>query len=292
MLNTSHRRSAFTLIELLVVIAIIAILAAILFPVFAQARAKARQTSCLSNQRQIVLAFQMYIQDYDETMPITMQRGSCGATGTAASCGGNGPNRWTNGLLEPYIKSWGLFTCPSFGGNYANVFTAGNPVAWWYNQQRFASVGYNYQFLSQWYDCEYSSGVGLGGVSNPAETVAWTDTKLGNGPSADGATDLTQRGFGFVNAPDRWPVIAPHPTLCIYWNGVKGGWDWQAGDPKPSFLGFMDPRHNEGVNVAWVDGHAKFMRYQALAAGTNFGPGVGENDVVVTDKTRYLWDLE
>ena len=64
-----NRRTGFTLIELLVVIAIIAILAAILFPVFAQAREKARQTSCLSNAKQLGLGISMYVQDYDETMP-------------------------------------------------------------------------------------------------------------------------------------------------------------------------------------------------------------------------------
>ena len=65
----SRKNAAFTLIELLVVIAIIAILAAILFPVFAQARDKARQTSCLSNMKQLGLGEMMYIQDYDETFP-------------------------------------------------------------------------------------------------------------------------------------------------------------------------------------------------------------------------------
>src|SRR5438105_1513752 len=65
----SRRRAAFTLIELLVVIAIIAILAAILFPVFAQARENARQTACLSNAKQLGLALQMYTQDYDEVVP-------------------------------------------------------------------------------------------------------------------------------------------------------------------------------------------------------------------------------
>jgi len=68
-MSGSNRRTGFTLIELLVVIAIIAILAAILFPVFAQARAKARQASCLSNSKQLGLALYLYAQDYDETLP-------------------------------------------------------------------------------------------------------------------------------------------------------------------------------------------------------------------------------
>ena len=73
MKNTRRTRTAFTLIELLVVIAIIAILAAILFPVFAQAREKARGIACLSNLKQLGLSFEMYLQDYDEVMPINRQ---------------------------------------------------------------------------------------------------------------------------------------------------------------------------------------------------------------------------
>src|SRR3982750_3360923 len=89
-------RSGFTLIELLVVIAIIAILAAILFPVFAQAREKARQTACMSNVKQIGTALTMYVQDYEETMPRAF------SGGTAASPGRD----WSTDLI-PYIKAGG-----------------------------------------------------------------------------------------------------------------------------------------------------------------------------------------
>jgi len=102
------KRKGFTLIELLVVIAIIAILAAILFPVFARAREKARQASCQSNLKQLGLAHLMYAQDYDETF---MKQMPCY----------NGTNGWPNGsgkwqaVLNPYIKNDQLRVCPTTG---------------------------------------------------------------------------------------------------------------------------------------------------------------------------------
>jgi prepilin-type N-terminal cleavage/methylation domain-containing protein/prepilin-type processing-associated H-X9-DG protein len=97
----------FTLIELLVVIAIIAILAAVLFPVFAQAREKARQAGCFSNCKQIGLAYLMYAQDYDEAaVP------AC--NWNAGYEQRNDPRSWYDGLLEPYVKNEGVFHCPSF----------------------------------------------------------------------------------------------------------------------------------------------------------------------------------
>ena len=97
-----QKRKGFTLIELLVVIAIIAILAAILFPVFAKAREKARQATCVSNVKQIMNATMMYTQDYDEMMNWSP---------TAAA----GANPWISWpfLLEPYMKSWDVLACPS-----------------------------------------------------------------------------------------------------------------------------------------------------------------------------------
>jgi prepilin-type N-terminal cleavage/methylation domain-containing protein/prepilin-type processing-associated H-X9-DG protein len=108
------RRSAraFTLIELLVVIAIIAILAAILFPVFAQAREKARQTACASNLKQIGTAIMMYTQDYDETLPSTWM-GNGAATPPNGIDSSVGPAYTWNYMILPYIKNDGVFTCPS-----------------------------------------------------------------------------------------------------------------------------------------------------------------------------------
>ncbi|MES2463752.1 MAG: DUF1559 domain-containing protein, partial [Armatimonadota bacterium] len=99
--KVSSCRRAFTLIELLVVIAIIAILAAILFPVFAQAREKARQASCLSNSKQIGLGLTMYSQDYDETLPRVY-----------TSVLPQGPRDWKTDIV-PLLKNDAIYVCPS-----------------------------------------------------------------------------------------------------------------------------------------------------------------------------------
>lgn len=118
----SLKRTAFTLIELLVVIAIIAILAAILFPVFAQAREKAREASCISNMKQLSLALRMYSQDYDERyfatgdLPRTLSNGTICDTGKRQPDGQNIIRMLSGGasyFMQPYIKNKQLFVCPS-----------------------------------------------------------------------------------------------------------------------------------------------------------------------------------
>jgi len=106
-------RGGFTLIELLVVIAIIAILAAILFPVFSQAREKARQAQCLSNSRNIAFASAQYTQDYDEKFP--KHETPCGADGNWAWTWAN-PDWYMK--LDPYLRNWQVYDCPSLSRNW------------------------------------------------------------------------------------------------------------------------------------------------------------------------------
>ena len=118
-MKTLRRLRAFTLIELLVVIAIIAILAAILLPVFAQARESARAAACLSNQKQIGLAMMMYTQDYDESFPLENFGPSLAYPSSGNGCGSDGLWYTWRGRIEPYIKDYGVFKCPSNPNNNA-----------------------------------------------------------------------------------------------------------------------------------------------------------------------------
>jgi prepilin-type N-terminal cleavage/methylation domain-containing protein/prepilin-type processing-associated H-X9-DG protein len=273
-LNRSVNR-AFTLIELLVVIAIIAILAAILFPVFAQAREKARTISCLSNIKQVNLSWQMYLQDYDETM-VPMWGYNEDPT--------YGSLYWPK-LLDPYTKSWAIYHCPSAPD--PNGVFGGGPNAWWYNQMRLSNIGYNYLDLGQWDGCTTTEGISLANVDTPAFTISFADSESGDPAS------LASGGWMGVNAPAQYAAINPAPITCTWYTGWHGGYDWTVNPSStyPDFLGFSIWRHTNGVNVGWVDGHAKFMQYQQLYAGTNFGPGVAELTVQVKNASLYPWGL-
>jgi len=153
------RRRGFTLIELLVVIAIIAILAAILFPVFAKAREKARQSSCLNNCKQLGLAIIQYGQDYDGRYPLAIYTDS---TGTRRF--------WIDGIM-PYLKNMQILDCPSHNGMPSNCTTCSNSTAF----ARFGDLGYGF---NHYYT--NSGFVGLGGrlmteVFRPAEVFMVMD---------------------------------------------------------------------------------------------------------------------
>jgi prepilin-type N-terminal cleavage/methylation domain-containing protein/prepilin-type processing-associated H-X9-DG protein len=144
-------RRGFTLIELLVVIAIIAILAAILFPVFAKAREKARQASCASNLKQIQLAALMYAQDYDEMLHAQCMWGPF--VTTQPICWGH--SAWPQILLEPYIKNRQIFRCPSNNGQYGATM----------------DYGYNDQLTGAG-----NVGLALAQVGRPSECTSYVDS--------------------------------------------------------------------------------------------------------------------
>ena len=286
----SATHKAFTLIELLVVIAIIAILAAILFPVFAQAREKARQTSCLSNFKQVNIGLMMYVQDYDEVLiPANTNGYSQGCLG----CGH--PDYVWPELIQPYIKNWQIFRCPSdpnatdqgldrqFGRDDR---PADDPNLHYYWGSR-TDIGLNYVFLSPWvYDSarEFwgSVPVSLAAINSPAATMMSGDTTWDRDSSGN------PRGGG------NWVVEAP----CVYGpdneritpTGFLGYGGWFPSDTT-SWLQFggLWPRHTKMINVSFCDGHAKSMSISALTAGCDVQDG---QTGLAYDLDKYLWDLK
>jgi prepilin-type N-terminal cleavage/methylation domain-containing protein/prepilin-type processing-associated H-X9-DG protein len=153
--NRIHQ--GFTLIELLVVIAIIAILAAILFPVFARARENARRSSCMSNEKQLGLGFMMYVQDYDEKYPLLAY-----LNGEMTTCPNGTPcqNIWAT-RIYPYVKSVQVFNCPSDNGK---LWNGNNEVK--DNQ----SYGANFRLLTD------TGATPIASVEKPSETVLLADS--------------------------------------------------------------------------------------------------------------------
>jgi prepilin-type N-terminal cleavage/methylation domain-containing protein/prepilin-type processing-associated H-X9-DG protein len=226
-----RRNHAFTLIELLVVIAIIAILAAILFPVFAQAREKARQTACLSNMRQIGTAALMYAQDYDERTPRNWY-GDEGFEATTAP--GDTPERykWMD-AIQPYVKNTQLFTCPSAA---QLVYIPRAQLLSGQTTRQYGSYAYNRAYGQVEIETDTTpAGKSLGQLELPADTVWFAET-VGGGPY----------DFDF-----RWPDVASNPVVT---------------NTTPRQLGvYIIERHQGKTNVLWCDGHSKAASLDWLA---------------------------
>jgi prepilin-type N-terminal cleavage/methylation domain-containing protein len=226
---TANRRRGFTLIELLVVIAIIASLAAILFPVFAQARDKARGAACLSNTKQQALALHMYAQDNDDTLPIIYY-------GEYNKNQPKGHYPWLK-VLMPYVKNKGVYTCPSL------------PQANWDSQKNAYGTGPEYEFPS-------TVGYGfnllmdhkpLAQMQNPASTVAIAETRY---------------------YPPGHPSYCPNWGWYFAWPPDPNAMDPNSKTKPPQLFSqeLVADRHMQGNHVVFSDGHARWMRWDVITS--------------------------
>jgi prepilin-type N-terminal cleavage/methylation domain-containing protein/prepilin-type processing-associated H-X9-DG protein len=228
------KRKAFTLIELLVTIAIITILAAILFPVFARARENARRASCMSNLKQIGLGIMMYVQDYDDTYPMSQRDNDTGAQ-----------TFWYYDV-KPYVKDFRVFGCPSSPGGYGNSTTS---HVWGNNNDDLVRAG-NYSVnelvmplavaanISELYTVKMSS------VASPSSTYL----------AMDGSNAYLEP-FYAVNPGSSYIYIPG--TKRLNGKGDSGLFERFRTD-------FDTGRHFNGLNMVFADGHAKWLKIEKV----------------------------
>lgn len=233
------REKGFTLIELLVVIAIIAILAAILFPVFAKARENARRASCQSQEKQIGLAFMQYSQDNDESYPLSRHPGASGI--------GNVFGPWTDTVtswheaIYPYIKSAAIFRCP-------NVGPIGTPPGADTNQNGGTTYGYNRRIGG---DQNASGSISVADAQFVASTFLLTEV----GKKCEDGTNSSDNG--------EWGCTGDHQTRI---NGAP----CVAQDPPLR-------RHLDGANYLFVDGHVKWLAASKVPTNASVKDPTGTN---------------
>ncbi len=238
---------AFTLIELLVVISIVALLAAILFPVFGRARENARRSSCQSNLKQIGLGLTQYLQDYDEKMPY-----SAFGPGAAASSTASDPvsyYKWMDAIYA-YTKSEAVFNCPS---------DAFSPKYHYRSGTEYGSYGQNgaYRKIGDGMTPPRSANgllVSLASIGQASQTVWATDSNNTNevSPFPNGGSSGGSFGLTWNDETDN-PIINPTPGsgyAQLQVSGLGGG---------------AAQRHLETINVLFCDSHVKAMKLDALA---------------------------
>ena len=243
--RVAPRQQGFTLIELLVVIAIIAILAALLFPVFAQAREKARQTACLSNLKQLGLAMRMYADDHDGLFPPVVARSGRQDRNLYQSS-------WM-ALVEPYTKNRGIYICPSSGRNSQDYRNNDDLVRNYGYAPSFRVRGYE-QITAIAGPFDEALFEGIGGFYGP--------------PMGDFLEEAPSYSQAQIARPGDMVLLCDH---AIY--------DWGVGDIRRRELVFPKPRHlrepnikaadgheaPQGIlNCVFVDGHVKGLKHQAL----------------------------
>ncbi|MBC8103717.1 MAG: DUF1559 domain-containing protein [Cytophagales bacterium] len=218
--------SGFTLIELLVVIAIISILAAILFPVFAQARDKARSASCLSNLKQIGLSYSLYQQDYDGLLPLTNHSGGLAS--------------WIN-ACQPYLRNRGVYRCPS--DNSAKKWAETD--AEWSDSTR--DVRRSSYFLNAW----------LAGGGPAGDSLYGNDAAIKNPASLIYVSESVEESKSDHFHPMCWGAADPLYPTC-----TAAAFAWNRTTNETTEIALR--RHQDGANYAFVDGHVKWGKWSQM----------------------------
>lgn len=327
--SAKMRRKAFSLTELLIITAIIAILAAILFPVF-RVEVAANKVTNKPNLQKISKAAIQYGQDYDERIPLMINgyyRDMLNVRdGTLNQYNEPRTDAWPL-ILMPYLKDrtvfadprrddvWHIWSGPPLATNDAGYVGVANTYR---NQDRFPEFGVNYlflsplaippQFMGDATPTDYMSGQSRAffDADHPAKTLFYVTSTRGfvQTSSTDSVGQLdTTRGYFGIDAPGMWALTASSTTpFVIFWNGTNCSGDW-CGDANAPALpemrtqnyAYIEPTLG-GNNVAFLDGHAAFESDVAMAAGTNYltaspsGVYFG-GGAVVTDKSKYMWNL-
>jgi len=262
----SRKLKGFTLIELLVVIAIIAILAAILFPVFAKAREKARQTSCLSNLKQLGLGCLQYQQDYDEQQ-LQSWFGPNGYAQSVPGVPGVAAYKWMDAIY-PYVKSVDVYHCPDDAGldkgtgKYVYYQNLTGP-----DNTHYGSYGMNAMYFGDRgpNGTETGPGNGLGSLNQiaaPANTVWIADSDSNyqfdtpDRPSTNWYKLNGYDAYGWASAPPAGGPTGSGQTITSG-NGTEGSMVFRHGGP-------------DIANMVFCDGHAKSMHIGQVIATSNF----------------------
>ena len=262
-----RRYGAFTLIELLVVIAIIAILAAILFPVFARARENARRASCSSNLKQIGLGLLQYSQDYDEIFPLAYTLGD-----QASNAGAN--TKWMD-VVQPYVKSTQLFTCPSdtavtYNGNTFTPKFIPHDEPGGASFVNFGSYGIN--------NC-YQNSVAPTGPNSPTSTVKTAGAK----PVSLATLQVPTETYWVMDSTvNQNAGKGGYGKYRICFDDYVSPFDVSADGLKAmeqgtglNYGGAIALRHLETVNVLYADGHVKSSKANAFGKKNSKGVLVG-----------------
>jgi prepilin-type N-terminal cleavage/methylation domain-containing protein/prepilin-type processing-associated H-X9-DG protein len=275
-----RKTSGFTLIELLVVIAIIAILAAILFPVFAQAREAARKTSCLSNEKQISLGVLMYAQDYDEHLQDMVLGGNCNQScWIGAGCAYQDGGGWWFGRIFPYIKNYQIFACPDDTRSFSTTTAGTNSNGW--NQAIEIGTGANPVYFQESYGYNEWIDGNPGGTGN---TSPITDTMA----AVNYPAQLVMLADGVGPLVNDWDlesgVCCAGYERAWYANTAWGAWapDFDNHDKWDRYA-----RHNAGANFAYVDGHAKWLKNTGTIYNHQVDPKGANNWVNGPEKPLY-----